>query len=120
MVISLSINPTARQVQQCACARNLGYWVVAKYGSPRETGQSKQCEFCICLLDNSFDPSKWSEWSGWSVLLGVTDGQGVWGRVIKEENCTIVGLIGSFYDLYEIYAYIYPCRLIYVAANLDN
>ena len=33
-----------------------------------QTRQSKQCGFCTYLLDNSFDQSKWSDWSGWSIF----------------------------------------------------
>ena len=92
-MISLSKIPTDRRVQQYT--RNPGYWIVAKYGSPRETGKSKQCEFCMYLLDNSLNQSKWSGWSFWSVLLGAEDGQGVQRRVVNKENCGIVGFMGT-------------------------
>ena len=45
-----------------------------------KTRQSKQCGFCIYLIDNSFVQLKWLEWSGWSLWLGCWGWSGCSGK----------------------------------------
>ena len=63
---------------------------------------------CIYLQDNPF--GQWSEWTGWSVLLGCLrcqDGQGVQGRLVMEINCAIVYTKKWYLSITKLYSLVW-------------